>query len=449
MKLAGLVAVALLAVAAMMVPGGRQPQPDPPLGTEEPAVAVCAVQEGAGRSTRLMVLSTVDGPVRLGTFASGETAAEADFQTGSAGLASVDMVDVAAVGTVGALVELPLQESAVGSLVIGPESMAAESCAPSPLQELFITGGSTVSGEEFELHLMNPYSGEAIVDLVVRSEVGLETAASLSSLVVPPSSSTIVDFTRVLPGREELSITIATQTGAVFGVGRQRANGESALWNAVAGGQPWYLPVPAGVGRTLLIGTPAGVDVDFQVDYYGPEGVEEVLETGTIQARGRVAIDLDTISQEAGAIRVSATGPVVPSLWISTDPGLASTTGTEQIATMWLIPAAALQPDEVGEEEEAEADEEEAEEAEEEEAVAVRARLVVLNPGLDDTVVSYRALGGDGAGEMDLAAEGVTEIVVDAADGYLVESTTPVVVLWVVERGGTGAVSIGVPLGDG
>lgn len=458
MRLAALIVVVLLAAAATVIAGGEQPQPDPLLGTELPAMAVCPVQEGAGRSTRLMVLSTVDGPARLSSFAGGEETAHVDLVTGPEGLVAVDMVDVAAVGTVGSLVELPMLESAVGTLVTGPESVAAESCLSTPRQEFFITGGSTASEEEFELHLMNPYSGEAIVDMVVRSEVGIEATAALSSLVVPPRTSHVVDFTRVLPGREEISITIAVQKGAIFGAGRQRSDGASAMWNAVAAGQNnWHVPIPAGEGRTLLIGNPSGIEVDFQIDHFGPEGLEDALQGGIIEPRGRVEIDLDEISIEAGAIRVVATGPVVPVL--TSRPGLAYTTGSDQVATLWLIPAARLEgveaPEEDGEvpeEEEEAGDEENGEEggeAEAQEGVATRARLVILNPEIDDVVVSYRPLGMAEVNEVELGAEDVVEILVDPADGYLVESTGPIVVLWVIERQGAAAFSIGVPLPDG
>lgn len=426
MKIVAMVVVVLLGVVAMAAPDPALPQPEAQAGREAPPVAVCALQEGSGRSTRVSVLSTVDGPGTLTAFAGGAVSATEEFQTGPSGSEVIEVVDVAAVGTVGSLVDLPVVSSAVGTVVTGAESLAVETCAATPQPQTFITGGSTISGLSFDLHLMNPYAGEAIVRLIVRSEVGLEASERLDALVIPARTSTIIDFSQVLSGREELSITIETEEGNVIAVGRQRKEGDGALWNAVAGAQDWFIPVPqGGEVKTLFIGTPSNAEVDFWIDLYGPEGLEEAYQSGTIEPRGRVGLDLAAITEEAIGIKVLATGPVVPTLWIDTESGMAATTGLTEPATGWLLPGAGTLDEGL-------------------------ATLVVMNPGIEDTTVSLRPLGGDGlVTEIDLPAETVIEIELGLAHGYLLESADPTVALWVTQREGSAAVSAGVPIPDG
>ena len=416
--------VALAALAALL-PASDAPSSASSVDAMEPSLAVCAIEEGSGRTTSIAVLSTVNGPGRLTAFAGGRST-DVEFETGASGSETIALVDVAAVGTVGGLVEMPVATSAAGAVVTGSESMSAEACAGMPAAQVFISGGSTISGETFELHLMNPYAGEAVVELVVVSEAGIESNDRFESVVVPPLSSLVVDMTGLIPGRETLSITIETVEGNVLAVGRQGHGGESAVWNAVPPAQDWFIPVPEGPGpKMLLIGTPSNRQVEYQVDFYGPDGLEEGFEVGSLDPRGREVVLLAAFSEATSGVRVISTGPVVPTLWIDSEMGLAVTSGSTVEASRWMLPGAA--PPAGG-----------------------WATLVIMNSGIEDTTVSIRPLRENTRlRNLVVASDSVVEIGLAAADGHLVESTGPIVVLWTARRDHAGSASIGVPINDG
>ena len=426
MRYVSLIVVLAFAAGVFLAPGSDVPQPAPAVGVEEPPVAVCAIEEGSGRTTEVAILSTVVGPTRLTLFSSGSTTGTIGQRTGASGSVRIPVVDVAAVGTVGGLVEMPGPNSAAGVLVLGAESMSVESCATVPTSLSYITGGSTIADRTFVLHLMNPYAGEAVVELVVQSEAGIESNERFESVVVPARSSTIVNFTALLPGRETLSIGIETQRGRVLGVGRQSIDGESAVWKAVEGSQDWFLPIPGGPGpKLLLIGTPSNSQIEYQVDLYGPDGLEEAFESGTLGPRGVNRVDLAAITDETAGVRVISTGPVVATLWIDSQFGLAATTGGTVEATRWFLPGAGSPPNR-------------------------SATAIILGVGIEDGAVSIRPLNsGMPTLTFDLPADGVIEVALVASDGYLIESSQPMIAMWAGQGGGTRFAAMGVPILDG
>ena len=426
MKYIGLVLVVVLATGAALMPSPESPSPGPSASLEETPVAICGVEEGSGRSTGISVLSTVDGPVALTLFASGSTAGSIGHTTGGSGSITIPVVDVAAVGIVGGLVEMPTATSAAGAVVIGAESMSAESCASMPSPQTFLTGATTASGDTFELHLMNPYAGEAVAELTVQSEAGIESNTRFESVIVPPRSSTIVDFTELVPGRETLSIAIDTVRGRVITVGRQGVSGESAVWKAVSASQDWFVAVPRGPGiRHVIVGTPANTEIEYQVDYYGPGGLEEGFEMGTIAPRGQAVVNLGAVTEEAVAIRVISTGPVVPTLWMESGEGLAVTTGSVGPTNRWFLPGAGA-PE------------------------GGWATVVIANVGLDTSAVSIRSLReGTRVRSIELDADTVIELSIEAADGYLIESVGETVVMWSGHRDTASTAALGVPIVDG
>jgi hypothetical protein len=425
MKYLGFVVVAGLAALAVLLPDPAALSPEPNVPEEVASVAVCAIEEGSGRTTAISVLSTVDGPVSLTLFAGGETTGSIGHETGSSGSITIPVVDVAAVGTVGGLVEMPVASSAAGALVSGAESMSSESCSSVAHPLTFLTGATTASGDTFQLHLMNPYAGEAVVELTVNSEAGNESNARFEAVIVPPRSSHIVDFTELVPGRETLSIVIETSRGRVISVGRQGAAGESAIWQAVPPAQDWFIPIPGGQGRReVVVATPINADVEYQVDFYGPEGLEEGLLSGVMPARGRATIDVTELSDKPVALRIISTAPIVPTLWIESEEGLSVTTASPRGANRWLLPGAGV-------------------------PAGGRATVVILNISIDDSTVTIRPLRrGTTVRTLTVGSDSLLELALEAADGYLIESVGETVVLWSGHRSQASVAAIGVPMSD-
>ena len=272
---------------------------------------------------------------------------------------------------------------------------------------------------------MNPYAGDSVVEMVVVSETGVESNERFERVIIPPRSSEIVPFSDLIPGRERVSVTMETVRGRVLAVGRQGSGGGSAVWRAQPGSTSWFLPVPAiGSTRELLVTTPMDSAVEYQVDVYGPDGRDDAFITETLEARGEDVIALDEITPDALGIRVSATAPIVATLRSKSEAGIAMTTGSRLEANRWFLPGAG-RPERGS------------------------ATVVLFNTGLEDDTFQVRALR-DNTTLLNIPVESsaVVELALDSANGYLIESTGPSVVLWTATRGESLSMAIGVPVLD-
>lgn len=419
------VIVVALAVAALMLPVLPAPEPAPGAAVDLPAVAVCPVEEGGGRATTIAVASTQSGTGRVSAFVGGTMAGSVPFETGS-GAITVPASDLAAVGVVTGLVELPGPEAAAASLMVGTDSVGHESCVRSAEPLTLLSGGDTTGDREFEIHLMNPYSGEATVDLTVRSESGIESASQLRGIAVPSRSSVIVDMDEVLPGRESLAVAIDVTSGSVTAAGRLLSSGGIAIWNAVSPGQDWFLPIPSGGVDRVYISTGVGDDVEYQLDLYGPEGLVEAFDQGMVPARGSVAVDVAAAATaEAVAFRVVSTQPVGVFLRHEGEDGLALTSGSTVTASRWLLPGAGM--------------------------AGGSGRIVVLNAGLEDATATITAYGRETVVKGPPVRAGtVLEFasISDGASAYTVTGEGLLVPMWVTTTGTATSYAGGVPLID-
>ncbi|GEM_PF-1346846 len=419
--------VAGLAAASVVLPEPVAPVTSPVAAVDFPSVSVCPVEEGGGRNTTIAVASNVDGGGQLTVFAGGAVAGSTSFQTGGPGSAAIQAVDVAAVGVAGGLLELPDAEAASGSIFTGAGSVAHETCLATPAPEMLLAGGSTTGDQEHEIQLMNPYSGQAVVDLTVRSESGLESAPQLRGITVPSRSSVVVDMDEILPGRESLAVSIQVASGSALAIGRIVTSGDVALWNAVAPAPDWYVPVPSGGAGEIVISTGVGSDVEYQVDVYGPDGLVEAFAEGVVPAHGDTDISVDVAGEGASAFRVVATQPVAVFLrLVGEEGGIAVTTGSTVTASRWLLPGAGLAEGGTG-------------------------RLVVLNAGLEQTNVVITALGQQSVVKQPpVDAGSVLEFasIAPSANAYTVSGEGLLVPMWVTSVGTATAYSVGAPLID-
>ena len=415
-----------LAIAAAFIPRPGSPDPGVAPVSEMPSVSICPIVEAGERHTMVSVLSSISGPGRLSTFSAGEESGALQFTTGSSGSVTISAADASAIGLAGGLIELPSEATASGVTITGGESLSAESCGDVPSGQSYVMGGSTASGRNFELQLLNPYAGDATVDLTVTTDAGLESDPRFDGVIIPALSSLALDFSQLIPGRATISVNIATTRGSVIAFARQTNGPESALWRAVEPAQDWWLPAPAGSDvRELIIGSPTNTEVSYQVDLYGPDGFIASFETGTISPRGEVRLSLTNLTTAPLGLRVITDAPVVAGLTIDAAVGLAVTTGSPVDATTWLLPGASS-------------------------PIGGSASLLVLNTGLETVTVSVRSLREASVSrDFEVPAEGVHVVELVQADGYRVESSGPVVALW-TSRGASGAAtSIGIPLDDG
>jgi hypothetical protein len=422
----GVVILIALTVAVATLPEPVETSPGEDPVSVAPPVAVCPLLEAGDRVSSASILSSVSGPGRLSGFAAGSLIGEVDFVTGSTGSVTIEAAEIDAVGSAGGLVEMPSETSAAGVVTRGPASLAAEACAETRSTGTFLSGGSTASGARFALQILNPFAGDAIVDLTVATDAGLESDDRFDAVRIPAASAQTLDFTEIVPGRAFISVEASTRQGAVLVVARQGIEDEIAIWNAEEPALGWWLPIPAGTETTeLLVASPANAEVQYQVDVYGSDGYEEAFSSGQLSPRALERIPLTDVATGLSGIHVTSSGPVVPTLWIDSPDGLAVTTASPVSATTWLLPGASLPAGGSG-------------------------RVVVLNTGLEAVSVSVRALGDRALlQEIEVAPEDVSAVALVAADGYRVEATGPVVAMWVASRSGAGAAALGTPLPDG
>ena len=100
------------------------PRPEPPQADEvaavnAPAVAVCPVEEGSGRTTTIGVASGVNGEGRFTAFAAGVPRARPRSRPEQSGSAAIPIAEVAPLGTGAGLAELPGQDVAAASVLVG------------------------------------------------------------------------------------------------------------------------------------------------------------------------------------------------------------------------------------------------------------------------------------------------------------------------------------------
>lgn len=416
------VAAAALAAGAILIPAYQPDGPGPAAAVDAPPLAICAVEQGGAMATRVGVQSTVGGEGSLSVFGAGAVSGTAGFDT-QAGPVSVAIGDVSAIGTAAAMVELPDDESAAASVIGGPGIIAIETCPASAPTEALLGGGSTLDERTFVVQLMNPFAGEAIVDLAVRSDAGLESNPDLEGILVPARSSVLVDLAEMLPGREWLTVAIEAQLGGVVAAGRFGAGSDQALWTAVEPQQDWFVPVPHGLSSRQVVIVAGNADVEYQVDFYGPDGLDEAFAEGQIDARGQAVVDVSDVTPVASAVRVISTGPVAAFLRVSQGGAMGMTAGSPVAASTWLLPDAGSVGGSSG-------------------------YLVLLNTGLEPIEATVETRGQ--SQPITIPAERVFEMATasEPVPGYVVESGGPLVVGWSATTDSAVAVSGGAALPD-
>ena len=127
-----------------------------------------------------------------------------------------------------------------------------------------IAWDSTVSGERFQVRLMNPYAGEAVVDLIIQSESALEAASHHGDLGSPRSSA-VVDLAG-LSARE--TVAVNRHRG-----GERQCSGQGSRFDAGADGalgirwrrRPIGTCLPAGGSMaSLVISTGVAAEMTFR-----------------------------------------------------------------------------------------------------------------------------------------------------------------------------------------
>jgi hypothetical protein len=228
---------------------------------------------------------------------------------------------------------------------------AAEPCAAGASQRWSLADGSTeLVGEESYVVVTNPFSGQAVMDVVLYSaDLPPVRHSDLTDLVVPARRSIALHLNKWLKGEPVVATTLDVSVGRVAAaslVVSDRTTVRSAIgWTEPATGA-WF-PTMKGSGQNelVLLSTASGSirfgATSLSQDQPRPAGGLTEQEHGPTAARayavpeeaGPAAVRLFTLEGAlvSGALRVSGPG---------TDPG--STGGSVSASDAWvLLPASA------------------------------------------------------------------------------------------------------------
>ena len=426
MKLIHALIVVALTVGAAALPQVDGAEPGNLPASVSPPIAICPVVATAGIGTEIGLLSSVNGPVRLSGFAAGGETGSADTEIGSSGASRFPAAELGVVGEVGVLAEFPTDDTTAAVLLNGQGVFASSVCAGVPSGETVLGAGSTADDATLKLLLLNPYAGEATVDITVTSENGIESAPEFTGVVIPALSARQLDMNEIVPERVSLSMVVQARTGSVLTYGIGGVGERRALWR---GKTPevdnWLMVPPGAAGRELFISSPSGSEIEYQVDLYGPEGLVVAFSEGSLAPRESRVVDLSEVSPDPIAVRVISTEPLTTAARVLTSEGFAVSEGVNAPANTWLLPAGGGPPGGSG-------------------------MVLVANAGVDPVTIDARSISAQTLSRsFDLAPDALLSIPMAAADGYRIDATGPVIVFWSAGNGSDTSLSPGVGLVDG
>lgn len=328
---------------AAQVPESVLDQPQAQTSVVTGTTQVCPTPADVAEATTLTQAWTLPDPgvatSGLGGQAVLELLALTGAESGSTASASASTTDrgvtisdepvvpvlVQATGELAPGVTSETQVSAAGERTSG---LAGLSCAE-PAREWWFVAGSGGVGERSTLVLSNPSAGPAVVDVEVWTEDGPLSTAGTNDLGVPAGGSREVSIDAVASGSERAAVRVRVSSGQA---------GAGLLVRQVSGADPiglsWVTPSQAPALLSYIPGLPpfgersvrllnpgeedaiASLRVLSGRGPFTPVGLEAI----DVPAGGVVDVDLEAAGEEAFALEVSATGPVVTSAFIRQTP---------------------------------------------------------------------------------------------------------------------------------
>jgi hypothetical protein len=181
----------------------------------------------------------------------------------------------------GALVQLDGPSGAVEQDIEGALGQSATPCATQASDLWYFAAGSTDRDAQLLLSLLNPFPGDAVVDLSFATDIGRSAPADLQGLIVPRRGVLVIDVGNHVRRRQVVSSTIAVRTGRVVadkiqlrGAGGSTPKGASVTLGTTAAGTHWDFP--DGVAAT---------GVDERYEFYNPSDHEADVSVAVILER--------------------------------------------------------------------------------------------------------------------------------------------------------------------
>ena len=226
---------------------------------ETVVIANAAARGGARASVRVSVVTGTDpqgAPIAPVT---------RDLRIPAGGEVRVPVSTLVANANPGVIVEGRGAPIVVTHLLRGNGDTAAGACARGGADRWYFGGGSTVLGSSLTLWLLNPFAGDAVVDLSFSTDTGNEAPNEFQGLVVPGRTRVAVPIESAVRRRTVVATEVTARRGRVVAEQTQSFDGRDGRKGlALVGGSPalatsWWFD--GGVARpdrttTLTIANP-------------------------------------------------------------------------------------------------------------------------------------------------------------------------------------------------
>lgn len=414
--------VALFPAPTVVIPSDTVPDQDRGVVTASVVHCPWVRADGfVGSEVALAGLSPFDATVSLA--AVGEI--QAERATGGLPFGVVTVSDL--MQTAGSSAVVEFSSSGTGAVVMGSGegSLISVGCAPTGPTVWQLAGGSTLTGDDLELRLFNPFPQDALVEIRVTSENDLEPEATLESVSVRAMSTRVIDIGASLDLRQVLAMSISDPSGLVVPAFIQtEQDGDTAGWIGAAATEQWDFPfTSSGATKgTLVLTNDEPVQVAFDIDAYTPSGGVSQVWQGVLEPRTVIEVSIDEMRSALPdsdirpfGIRVRADAPIGAFLLGNGTGPRAAMTGLTSDGLQWIVAGPGG----------AESD----------------ATVWIMNPGTAPATVSIQRSSNDGgllsAEKMSVAPGSVMGI--STVRGMILGSDQPISVAWI--GGGVGTVS--------
>jgi hypothetical protein len=278
----------------------------------------------------------------------------------------VHIADIVQTAEPGVVVEIDGGPAVVSHELVHGTDIAVEPCTRAAGTDWYFAAGSTVRGSQHYLALLNPFGDDAIVDVTLLTDSGLQQPDQLQAVVVPRRSRLTLTVHDQVPRQEHVATHVHARSGRVVVERTQIFDGTppdaGPTREGIAVSLGAQAPAPSsyvaagttrGAGRAELglgnfSASPTSVVVD--VALAGDRTLEpqtvDVPAQGvvTVDITGRVPVDTDYAITVTPRRNGATIVPVVAELmawWppASTSSAVASTLGSVGIARRWVVTA--------------------------------------------------------------------------------------------------------------
>lgn len=313
-----------------------------------------------GLAAGTVVLANTTNEARRATvtvFASEGEPRVATLPVPALGRASLRYADVLTAPFAAASIEIDGGGVAADQVVDGPLGQDVAPCMSGPAEAWEIANGVTAKDATMFLSLLNPFPGDAIVDVKFATEEGPVAPGEFQGVVVPGSSVVVIDVGQHVRRREEVSASIRVRSGRRVSVARLQlfqGGGRSGL-ALTAGSNPaptWYFPdgeVVPGITERFEIYNPSQREAIVELSV-AAEGAEVEPFELTIAAGRRLRFGMNEQERipkdrpHAVVVRSLNEVSVVVEQTVDAVPpaprmGVVSSSGSQRSAEGWVIPA--------------------------------------------------------------------------------------------------------------